>query len=46
MKGGRNGKNKQPNTAKNHKKQTDGELMTGFISRGLFFVIFKEHDDD
>jgi len=46
MKGGMNGKTKELNTAKNHKKQTDGEMMTGFISRGLFFVIFKEHDDD
>jgi hypothetical protein len=46
MKGGRNEKNEQPNTAKNHKKTDKRRDDDGLYARGLFFVIFKEHNDD
>jgi hypothetical protein len=36
MKGGRTGKTKELNRAKNHKKQADGEMMTGFMQEACF----------
>jgi len=36
MKGGMNGKTKELNRAKNHKKQINGAMMTGFIQDACF----------
>jgi hypothetical protein len=36
MMGGRNEKPKELNRAKNHKKQADGEMMTGFMQEACF----------